>query len=159
MVGNLIADFVKGSADKSYDGKIAAGINFLFSTDFSKIDGGTVLVDDPDAGGPTRPHPDVERIGTRDGHSPPELDRRRVTDLEPDLARRKVVDGEAAAERADRSRRQLAGDPAARLRAIHYAEELGFGNEIDPQYRTAEATAEDSHDALLRGRLGGVSPA
>lgn len=37
---------------------------------------------------------------------------------------------------------ELASDPAARLRAIHYAEELGFGNEIDPQYRTAEATAE-----------------
>lgn len=37
---------------------------------------------------------------------------------------------------------ELAADPAARLRAIAYADELEFGNEIDPQYRTSDATAE-----------------
>lgn len=36
----------------------------------------------------------------------------------------------------------LAADPAARLRAIHYADELGFGDLIEGQYRTDEATAE-----------------
>ncbi|MEM6473675.1 MAG: HEAT repeat domain-containing protein [Planctomycetota bacterium] len=37
---------------------------------------------------------------------------------------------------------ELAEEPSARLRAIHYADELGFGNEIDESYRTAEATSE-----------------
>ena len=37
---------------------------------------------------------------------------------------------------------ELAADPAARLRAIAYADELGFGDEIDDQYRNPEATAE-----------------
>lgn len=37
---------------------------------------------------------------------------------------------------------ELASDPAARLRAIAYADELGFGDEIDEQYRTTDATAE-----------------
>jgi hypothetical protein len=37
---------------------------------------------------------------------------------------------------------ELAADPAARLRAIAYADELGFGDEIDEQHRSAEATAE-----------------
>ena len=37
---------------------------------------------------------------------------------------------------------ELASDPAARLRAIAYADELGFDDEIDEQYRTPEATAE-----------------
>ena len=37
---------------------------------------------------------------------------------------------------------ELAADPAARLRAIAYADELGVGNEIDEKYRTADATAE-----------------
>ncbi|WP_372898015.1 HEAT repeat domain-containing protein [Stieleria sp.] len=37
---------------------------------------------------------------------------------------------------------ELAGDPAARLRAIAYADELDFGNEIDETYRTPDATAE-----------------
>lgn len=37
---------------------------------------------------------------------------------------------------------ELAVDPAARLRAIQYADELGFGDLIDDQYRTDEATAE-----------------
>ena len=37
---------------------------------------------------------------------------------------------------------ELASDPAARLRAIAYADELGFGDEIEEQYRTDDATAE-----------------
>ena len=37
---------------------------------------------------------------------------------------------------------ELSGDPAARLRAIHYADELGFGDAINPDYRTDNATAE-----------------
>ncbi len=37
---------------------------------------------------------------------------------------------------------ELAADPAARLRAIHYADELEFGDLIDDDYRTDEATAE-----------------
>ncbi|QEF96151.1 hypothetical protein Mal15_01780 [Stieleria maiorica] len=37
---------------------------------------------------------------------------------------------------------ELASDPAARLRAIAYADELGIGNEIDEDYRTPDATAE-----------------
>ena len=37
---------------------------------------------------------------------------------------------------------ELASDPAARLRAVAYADELGFGNEIDEQYRSDNATAE-----------------
>lgn len=36
----------------------------------------------------------------------------------------------------------LSSDPAARLRAIAYADELGFGDQIDDQHRTDEATAE-----------------
>nr|WP_220498060.1 HEAT repeat domain-containing protein [Rhodopirellula sp. JC639] len=37
---------------------------------------------------------------------------------------------------------ELASDPAARLRAIAYADELGIGEEIDEDYRTPESTAE-----------------
>lgn len=37
---------------------------------------------------------------------------------------------------------ELANDPAARLRAIAYADELGFGEEIDSAFRTPNATAE-----------------
>ncbi|WP_419189430.1 HEAT repeat domain-containing protein [Stieleria marina] len=37
---------------------------------------------------------------------------------------------------------ELAGDPAARLRAIQYADELGFGDEIEEEYRTDNANAE-----------------
>lgn len=37
---------------------------------------------------------------------------------------------------------ELSKDPAARLRAIQYADEMGFGDKIDEQYRTDEATAE-----------------
>lgn len=37
---------------------------------------------------------------------------------------------------------ELAADPAARLRAVAYADELGFGDEIDERYRTPDATAE-----------------
>ncbi len=37
---------------------------------------------------------------------------------------------------------ELAADPAARLRAIHYADELEFGELIDEDYRTDAATAE-----------------
>ncbi|MCA9137658.1 MAG: HEAT repeat domain-containing protein [Planctomycetales bacterium] len=37
---------------------------------------------------------------------------------------------------------EMAADPAARLRAIAYADELGFGDEIDETYRTDDATAE-----------------
>ena len=37
---------------------------------------------------------------------------------------------------------ELAAEPAARLRAIHYADELGFGDLIDPEYRADNATAE-----------------
>ncbi len=36
----------------------------------------------------------------------------------------------------------LASDPAARLRAIQYADELGFGDLVDEQYRSDRATAE-----------------
>ncbi|MEL6107797.1 MAG: HEAT repeat domain-containing protein [Planctomycetota bacterium] len=37
---------------------------------------------------------------------------------------------------------ELAGDPAARLRAIAYADELGFGDEIDESNRSDDAMAE-----------------
>lgn len=37
---------------------------------------------------------------------------------------------------------ELSADPAARLRAIQYADEMGFGDKIDDQYRTDQATAE-----------------
>ncbi|NND96936.1 MAG: HEAT repeat domain-containing protein, partial [Pirellulaceae bacterium] len=37
---------------------------------------------------------------------------------------------------------ELASDPAARLRAIEYADEMGFGDRIDEQYRSDNATAE-----------------
>ncbi|WP_146520495.1 HEAT repeat domain-containing protein [Stieleria varia] len=37
---------------------------------------------------------------------------------------------------------ELAGDPAARLRAIAYADELGWGDEIDESNRSDAATAE-----------------
>jgi len=37
---------------------------------------------------------------------------------------------------------QLAAEPAARLRAIAYAEELGFGDELNPSFLTPESTAE-----------------
>lgn len=37
---------------------------------------------------------------------------------------------------------ELAQEPAARLRAIAYADELGFGDEIDESYRSDSATAE-----------------
>ena len=36
----------------------------------------------------------------------------------------------------------MTADPAARLRAIHYLDELGSGDSVDPQYRSDEATAE-----------------
>ena len=36
----------------------------------------------------------------------------------------------------------LVREPSARLRAVHYADELGFGEEVEPEYRTEEATAE-----------------
>lgn len=36
----------------------------------------------------------------------------------------------------------LAEEPSARLRVIAYADELNLGDQIDPQYRTMEATAE-----------------
>jgi hypothetical protein len=37
---------------------------------------------------------------------------------------------------------ELTADPAARLRAIHYADELGFGDLVDDDYRTERATSE-----------------
>ena len=37
---------------------------------------------------------------------------------------------------------KLASEPAARLRAIHYADELNFGDAVDEQFRSEEATAE-----------------
>ncbi len=37
---------------------------------------------------------------------------------------------------------ELAGEPVCRLRAIHYADELGLGSAIDDKYRSDEATAE-----------------
>ena len=37
---------------------------------------------------------------------------------------------------------ELSADPAARLRAIEYADELGFGDAIEEEYRTDNATAE-----------------
>lgn len=37
---------------------------------------------------------------------------------------------------------ELSTDPAARLRAIHYADELGFGDSVDPEQRGETATAE-----------------
>jgi hypothetical protein len=37
---------------------------------------------------------------------------------------------------------ELAAEPSARLRAIHYADELGFGELVDEQYRSDRATAE-----------------
>ncbi len=36
----------------------------------------------------------------------------------------------------------LVQEPSARLRAIHCAEELGFGEDVDPEYQTDEAIAE-----------------
>lgn len=36
---------------------------------------------------------------------------------------------------------ELANDPAARLRAIQYADELGFGDEIDEELRSEDSTA------------------
>lgn len=52
----------------------------------------------------------------------------------------------ALARLGDESGRQrlleLSSDPAARLRAVQYADELGFGSEVDQQYRSASATAE-----------------
>ncbi len=37
---------------------------------------------------------------------------------------------------------ELTADPAARLRAIHYLDELDCGDSVDQKYRTADATAE-----------------
>lgn len=37
---------------------------------------------------------------------------------------------------------ELTRDPAARLRAIQYADELGLGDSVEPEQRTDEATAE-----------------
>ncbi len=37
---------------------------------------------------------------------------------------------------------ELVSDPSARLRAIRYADELGFGDLVEEQYRTETATAE-----------------
>ncbi|QDT07845.1 hypothetical protein K227x_62740 [Rubripirellula lacrimiformis] len=37
---------------------------------------------------------------------------------------------------------ELAGEPSARLRAIHYCDELGIGDEIEERYRSDEAKAE-----------------
>jgi hypothetical protein len=37
---------------------------------------------------------------------------------------------------------ELASEPVCRLRAIHYADELGMGSAIDEKYRSDEATAE-----------------
>ncbi len=37
---------------------------------------------------------------------------------------------------------ELTSDPAARLRAIHYADELGFGQQVDDQHRSDNATSE-----------------
>ncbi|MDC0278753.1 HEAT repeat domain-containing protein [bacterium] len=37
---------------------------------------------------------------------------------------------------------ELLDEPAARLRAIHYADELGFGEELDSKYRSDDATSE-----------------
>ncbi len=37
---------------------------------------------------------------------------------------------------------ELTADPAARLRAIHYADELGFGSLVDDHFRTEESTSE-----------------
>ena len=37
---------------------------------------------------------------------------------------------------------ELSADPAARLRAIQYADELGFGDAIEEEYRTDNASAE-----------------
>jgi hypothetical protein len=37
---------------------------------------------------------------------------------------------------------ELTSDPAARLRAIHYADELGFGDSVEEQFRSDRATAE-----------------
>ena len=37
---------------------------------------------------------------------------------------------------------ELTEDPAARLRAVAYADELGFGDDVEEQYRTPESTAE-----------------
>ncbi|WP_168566719.1 HEAT repeat domain-containing protein [Crateriforma spongiae] len=37
---------------------------------------------------------------------------------------------------------QLTDEPAARLRAIQYADELGFGDDVDPDQRTETASAE-----------------
>jgi hypothetical protein len=37
---------------------------------------------------------------------------------------------------------ELTSEPAARLRAIHYADELGLGDQVDEQYRSEASTAE-----------------
>ncbi len=37
---------------------------------------------------------------------------------------------------------ELTAEPAARLRAIHYLDELGLGNRVDPRWRDESATAE-----------------
>jgi hypothetical protein len=37
---------------------------------------------------------------------------------------------------------ELTADPAARLRAIRYADELGLGDQVDPRYRQETATSE-----------------
>ena len=37
---------------------------------------------------------------------------------------------------------ELTAEPSARLRAIHYAHELGFADLVDDQYCTDTATAE-----------------
>lgn len=37
---------------------------------------------------------------------------------------------------------ELTADPAARLRAIRYSDELGLGDRVDPRWRDPEATAE-----------------
>lgn len=37
---------------------------------------------------------------------------------------------------------ELTAEPAARLRAIHYADELGFGELVKPEYRSDKATGE-----------------
>ena len=37
---------------------------------------------------------------------------------------------------------ELLKEPAARLRVIQYAEELGFGEEVESEFRTANAASE-----------------
>jgi len=54
---------------------------------------------------------------------------------------------------------ELAKEPSARLRAIAYADELGFGDQIDPAHRTPEATAEaDMALWLSQPQQMGVAP-